>query len=289
MQDSDDRVPTELGRSETETQGAGRDLADFLRSRRHAKFVRFVFAALGSIPWIGGFIAASATLHAEKEQGRVNELSRRWVEEHQQKIRELNETLAQMMSRLEQQGPQVEERLEDESYLGLVKYGFRVWDEAGTRSTRDRVRQTLTNAAGTRVCSDDVVRLFLLWLRTYDDLHMRVVRVIHKTPGATRAFMWDEIHGEEVREDSAEADLFKLMIRDLSTGGVIRQHRETTTDGHFLAKQVPTRRGKKTTLESAFEDSKQYELTQLGTQFVHYAMTELVPRIGSGSESAADS
>lgn len=94
--------------------------------------------------------------------------------------------------------------------LGLVKYGFRVWDEAGTRSTRDRVRQTLTNAAGTRICSDDVVRLFLLWLKTYDDLHMRVVRVIHKNPGATRAFMWEQIHGEEVREDSAEADLFKL-------------------------------------------------------------------------------
>jgi hypothetical protein len=289
MEDNSEKTPTELGQTDPESQASGGQLADFLRSRRYAKFVRFVFAALGSIPWVGGFIAASAALHAETEQGRVNELSRRWVEEHKQKIHELNETLAQMMSRLEQQGPQVEERLEDESYLGLVKYGFRVWDEAGTRSTRDRVRQTLTNAAGTRICSDDVVRLFLLWLRTYDDLHMRVVRVIHKNPGATRAFMWDEIHGEEVREDSAEADLFKLMIRDLSTGGVIRQHRETTTDGHFLAKQVPTRRGKKTTLESAFEDSKQYELTQLGTQFVHYAMTELVPRIGSGSESAADS
>jgi len=106
---------------------------------------------------------------------------------------------------------------------------------------------------------------------------MRVVRVIHENPGATRAFIWEQIHGEEVREDSAEADLFKLMIRELSTGGVIRQHRDTTTDGHFLAKRVPTRRAKKTTLESAFEDNKPYELTQLGTQFVHYAMTELVP------------
>jgi hypothetical protein len=286
MEDDSEKTPTKLGHADPKSQDSGGQLADFLRSRRYTKFVRFVFAVLGSIPWIGGFIAASAALHAETEQGRVNELSRRWVEEHQQKIQELNETLAQMMSRLEQLGPQVEERLEDESYLGLVKYGFRVWDEAGTRSTRDRVRQTLTNAAGTRICSDDVVRLFLLWLKTYDDLHMRVVRVIHKNPGATRAFMWEQIHGEEVREDSAEADLFKLMIRDLSTGGVIRQHRETTTDGRFLAKRVPTRRAKKTTLESAFEDNKPYELTQLGTQFVHYAMTEIVPRIGAGNNQA---
>jgi hypothetical protein len=73
-------------------------------------------------------------LHAEREQGHVNELNRQWVEEHQQKIQELNETLTQMVSRLEQLGSQVEERLEDESYLGLVKFGF----EFGTRLGRAR-------------------------------------------------------------------------------------------------------------------------------------------------------
>jgi len=73
------------------------------------------------------------------------------------------------------------------------------------------------------------------------------------------------------------------MIRELSMGSVIRQHRETTADGRFLAQRVTTRRAKKITLESAFEDSKPYELTDLGTQFVHYAMSELVPRIGGGT------
>jgi hypothetical protein len=274
-------LPNGLDPTTAEKRGAGGDLTEFLKGKRYTKYVRFVFAALGSIPWIGGFIAAGATLHAEFEQGRVNELIKRWLEEHQQKLTELNEDLTQIMLRIDQLGPQVDERLKEESYLGLVKYGFRVWDEAGTRSTRERVRQTLTNAAGSRICSDDVVRLFLLWLRTYDDLHLRVVSVIHESPGATRAFIWEQIHGEEVREDSAEADLFKLMIRELSTGGVIRQHRDTTADGHFLAKRVTARRAKKITLESAFEDSKPYELTKLGTQFVHYAMTELVPRIGT--------
>ena len=282
MEDTSENTPAAVGPNQPESDEAGKNLADFLRNRRYAKYIRFVFAALGSIPWIGGLIAATAALHAEQEQGRVNELNRQWVEEHQGKIQRLNKTLAQMITRLEQFGPEVEERLGDDSYLGLVRYGFRVWDEAGTDSNRERVRQVLTNAAGSRICSDDVVRLFLLWLRNYDELHMRVVNVIYHNPGATRAFIWEQIHGEEVREDSAEADLFKLMIRDLSTGGVIRQHRDTTADGHFLAKRVTTRRPKKLTLESAFEDNKPYELTKLGTQFVHYAMTELVPRIGAG-------
>jgi hypothetical protein len=83
MHDSSN-VPTELDSAATERQGAGRDLADFLKGRRYAKYVRLVFAALGSIPWIGGFIAAGAALHAEVEQGRVNELSKRWLDEHQE-------------------------------------------------------------------------------------------------------------------------------------------------------------------------------------------------------------
>ena len=112
MQES--RKPsTDLESSSTEVENPDRDLTEFLHGRRYAKYIRFVFAALGSIPWIGGLIAAGATLHAEREQGHVNELNSQWVEEHQQKIQELNETLTQMVSRLEQLGPQVDERLED--------------------------------------------------------------------------------------------------------------------------------------------------------------------------------
>jgi len=32
------------------------------------KYTRFIMAALGSIPWVGGLIAAAASLSAEKEQ-----------------------------------------------------------------------------------------------------------------------------------------------------------------------------------------------------------------------------
>ena len=90
------------------------------------------------------------------------------------------------------------------------------------------------------------------------------------------------VSGELVREDSAEADLYRLLIRDLSTGGVIRQHRRTTHDGRFLKQKATGRkRSSSGTMESAFEATKQYELTELGKQFVHYTMSEVVQRIES--------
>lgn len=42
--------------------------------------------------------------------------------------------------------------------------------------------------------------------------------------GISRGSKWKKIGKGEAREDSAEADLYKLLFRDLSTGGIIRQH-----------------------------------------------------------------
>ncbi|HVO86350.1 MAG TPA: hypothetical protein VMT23_01280, partial [Candidatus Binatia bacterium] len=38
---------------------------------------------------------------------------------------------------------------------------------------------------------------------------------------------------------------------------------------------------------SPFEDGKQYELTELGQQFVHYTMNEIVPRLNAGTETTS--
>lgn len=143
------------------------------------------------------------------------------------------------------------------------------------------------NAAGTRVCSDDVVRLFLDWLTLYHESHFAVIREIFKNPGSSRFEIWTALYGKLPREDSAEADLFKLLIRDLSTSGVVRQERDVNSLGQFVRKTpVRTRRGSApTTMESAFEDSKPYILTELGKQFVHYTMNEVVSRIGEGRSS----
>lgn len=136
----------------------------------------------------------------------------------------------------------------------------------------------------TRLCSDDVLRLFIDWLDLYHEAHFAVIREIYKTPGSSRFLIWDAVYGELPREDSAEADLYRLLIRDLSTGGVIRQERETNQYGQFLRKKTPKRKGPvSSTIESSFEETKPFFLTALGSQFVHYSMNEVVPRIGEAS------
>lgn len=92
--------------------------------------------------------------------------------------------------------------------------------------------------------------------------------------------MWQNINGADAREDSPEADLFKLIIHDLSVGHVARQFREIDYDGNFI--QPPRKKSQKSgssSYTSAFDDEKQYVLTELGKQFVHYTMNEIVVKI----------
>jgi hypothetical protein len=267
------------------TPSAGDDaISRVLGGSGKARYGRFVFAALGSIPWVGGIIAASSALNAEIEQGRINEMIQQWLDEHRAKIASLSDTIQQIASRLDQfsgeMAEEVNRRLSDDQYLALVRRGFRAWDRSDTDDKRAHIRRCLANAAATRLCSDDVVRLFLDWIDNYDEAHFAVIRALYHNRGATRAFIWDQIHGDEVREDSAEADLFKLLIFDLNTGHVLRQIRDKNIHGQFLAKRRQGRHLPQAVLESAFENTKPYELTELGSQFVHYVMDEVAPRVG---------
>ena len=108
-----------------------------------------------------------------------------------------------------------------------------------------------------------------------------MIEQVDKTPGITRAEIWDSINLSRPRDDSSEADLFRYLIRDLSTGGVIRQERETDIDGRFLKRDTRGRShaAPSRTMESAFEETKPYVLTELGKQFVHYVMEDVVPAI----------
>ena len=94
--------------------------------------------------------------------------------------------------------------------------------------------------------------------------------------------MWDNIHQVRPREDSSEADLFRYLIRDLSTGGVIRQARETDMSGHFLKRDTrgQSHQSSGRLMESAFEETKPYVLTELGKKFVHYVTEDVVPQLG---------
>jgi hypothetical protein len=90
------------------------------------------------------------------------------------------------------------------------------------------VRNILTNAAASNIVSFDVVKLFLEWIRDYSEYHFAVVTAIYNSAGITRGDVLRKLGKATVRENSSDADLFRLLFRDLSTGGLIRQHRETT-------------------------------------------------------------
>jgi hypothetical protein len=242
---------------------------------------KFALAALGSIPWVGGFISALASVKAEEAGLQTDNLQTQWLEEHQAKMETLGATMQDIGRRFEAIGDEINDRLASEEYLDIVRKAFRAWDKADTEQKRRYVANLVTNAAGTRLCSDDVVRLFIDWLDSYHESHLSVIREIYSNPGSTRFDIWRAIYGDLVREDSAEADLYKLLMRDLSTGGVIRQARDTNADGQFLRKQIARKSSgsANATVESAFEGSKQYVLTELGKQFVHYSMNEVVKRV----------
>jgi hypothetical protein len=209
-----------------------------LSGGRGRKYVRFAVAALGSIPWVGGFIAASASLSAEREQQNINDLQRLWLEEHKEKLKQLSATLADIFTRLDNFGDEVQQRIESPEYLALVRKVFRLWDEADTEDKKQMFKKLITNAGAIKLVPDDLIRLFAHWIEQYHETHFIVIKEIYRHPEITRGQIWDSIHGPRPREDSAEADLFRYLIRDLSTGGVIRQPRETNLSGQFMKKDT---------------------------------------------------
>jgi len=212
------------------------ELASSSPSMRRRVLEKFIMAALGAIPWIGGFISAAMDLKIEDREIREDNLQTRWLDEHRRKFGSLSKALNDIALRFESLGDQINERIQSDEYLDLVRRAFRAWDRADTDEKRKYVANLVSNASGTTLCSDDVVRLFIDWLDKYHEAHFAVIREIYQNPDCTRYHIWNSIHGETPREDSAEADLFRLLIRDLSTGGVIRQRRATTANGQFLKK-----------------------------------------------------
>jgi hypothetical protein len=260
-------------------------LVQRLSQGKNRKYVRFLIAALGSIPWIGGFIAASASLAAEREQQGINDLQQVWLQEHKEKIAELREALNDIFHRLDNFGDEIQQRIESPEYLALVRRTFRSWDEADTQEKKQMLKRLIMNAGAIQLCDDDLIRLFLHWVELYHETHFVVVRAIYRSHRITRGQLWNAIRGKpKPREDSYEADLFKYLIRDLSTGGVIRQERQTDVHGNFVKKESPGHRQHSgNTMKSAFDDTEHYVLTDLGAKFVHYVMDDVAPQLDSNT------
>lgn len=260
------------------------ELAKSSPSRRRRIAEKVLLAALASVPWVGGVLGVLAAIPAERRNEQADDIRSKWLEEHEKKLELLRSTLDEMQRRFDALGDTVAERIESEEYLAIVRQAFKAWDNAETSEKRAYAANLATNAAGTRASSDDVVRLFIDWLDSYHEAHFAVIRHIYANPGATRFDIWSTIYGQLPREDSAEADLFRMLIRDLSMGGVIRQERDTNTLGQFVRKQPAKRRGPaQAVMKSAFDDEEQYVLTDLGRRFVHYTLTDAVGRLADGA------
>ncbi|WP_167631136.1 hypothetical protein [Mariprofundus ferrooxydans] len=249
---------------------------------KSAKIVRGALQAVGGgIPFAGGVFSAIAGAWSEAEQDKFNRFFKHWVRMLQDELKEKEDTIIEIMARLDLQDESISARVESKEYQSLVKKTFREWSGAESEEKRVYIRNILANAAATELSSDDVIRMYIDWINQYSEMHFQVIGAIYNNDGITRGAIWRSIGKNRVREDSADADLYKLLFRDLSTGGIIRQHREVDYHGNFIPKQTsrrPKGSGPKPPV-SAFDEMEGYDLTELGKQFVHYAMSDLPPRI----------
>ncbi len=244
------------------------------------KVTRAALQIAGSAPYVGGVLSAIAGAWSENEQEKVNKFFEHWLKMIQDELKEKEETLVEILARLDLKDEKVKQRIESKEYQSLVRKTFREWSGAESAEKRVYIRNILANAASSEMTSDAVIKLFLDWINTYSELHFKVIGAIYQKKGSTRGQVWKNLGKRQVREDSADADLYRLLFRDLSTGGIVRQYRETDYYGNFVKKKSNgTKKSDSGVMKSAFDDDEEYELTQLGQQFVHYAMTDLPLKI----------
>lgn len=258
------------------------DLEELDKSTGERVGEKLALAAFGAIPWIGGLVAAMATLKTEDGQLQTNRLLRQWAEAHETQLGFLRRDLDYLIRRIRMLGAEASARAESPEYLLLVRKAFQSWDRADTDEKRQYYAKLLANAAGSRLCPDDTVRLFIDWIERYHEAHFAMIRFVYQNPGATRYDIGVDLFREPLPADnSASADLFRELFRELNMGGIIRQPRATDELGRFLrtSPQGRPRRPASPVIESSFEDTKQQVLSELGKQFVHYVMDEVVPRI----------
>ncbi|MBY5321490.1 hypothetical protein HFN11_14535 [Rhizobium leguminosarum] len=264
----------------------------FPEGRKGGKYMRGALnAAGGLIPFAGGLISAAAGAWGEHEQERANDFFRHWIEMLRAEMGEKEKTILEIMQRLDLHDEKIAGRIQSPEFQSLLRKSFRDWAGAESEDKRSFVRNLLANAASSTVCSDDVIRLFMDWIKNFSELHLAVIGKVYNQNGITRGGIWSALGRAPVREDSPEADLFKLLIRDLSTGGIIRQHREVDYNGNFIknsSRPTGMSRGGSNVHKSAFDDNESYELTALGDQFVHYAMTDIPIKIEYKATHASD-
>ena len=239
---------------------------------------RFPLTAIGgAVPVAGGFMSAISQEWIRREQEGWREVVEEWIKLREEETKEILATLHEILEWLDTTDEKVKERMTSASYHSILRRCFRNWAGAESEEKRTILRNILTNAAGSTLASDDLVKLFTDWVGKYSEVHFKVIKTVYEHQRISRGEIWDQIHGGRVRDDSAEADLFKWVVHELSVGHIIRQERETDGGGRFLKQREKSQTRR--TMMSAFDYKKCYVLTKMGEQFVHYGMTEVVKKM----------
>ena len=129
-------------------KAASDELAEGLSGGRNKrkKYIRFAVAALSSIPWVGGLLAASATLTSEKDQQHLNEFQRLRLMEDEKMAKELGFTIAHNFKGSQNFGDEIQKRIVSPEFLNLVRRCFRSWNEADTKEKKRMLQKLITNA-----------------------------------------------------------------------------------------------------------------------------------------------
>ena len=251
---------------------------------KNEKYGRFFLSALCGIPWILP-LSILANLKGETDQEEMNKALALWIHENQDKLVELKETINGILIRLDNFGDEVRRRIESPEYLVLVRRAFRTWGESETAEKRKMIKLLLIAAGAITLCPDDQVRLFIDWIERYHEAHFAVMKEVYQNGPITKMKIWKNIHPERSdlpRDDSAEAGLFGYLTRELNMGGIIHLDRPRNSSGQTMRTQRQSSSNSRSdTLESHFDNTKSWVLSELGKEFVRYVMEDVDPQLGT--------
>ncbi len=252
------------------------EIENALHSGAGPKIAQYALAFLGGLTQNPFALAATSGRSGEwteAEQAKVTDLFESWLKLQETEITQIGTTLYEIISRLDIGNEKIKERIESQGYLQLIKRAFRDWSLGESEEKKMLVSNLLVNAATSTLCKDDVVRLFLKWIEDYSAGHFAVFKEVSKHSGITRKQIWSTLHGAAVPEESGEAELYKTYVSDLTMGHLIRQHRLKDYYGNYIQERRKKPAPGQKIWSSAFDDDRQYELTELGVWFVSYTMS----------------
>jgi len=264
--------------SQKEISNAEREVIKRFATGGNDKYGRFFLAAISSIPWILP-LSLIANLKGESDQEGLNNAFNLWLKEHEEKIKELINTVNEILDRLSSFRQDVQKRIESKEYIALVKKSFRVWDQVDTPDKRQMIKKLLIAAGAITLCPDDQIRLFIDWIEGYHESHFAIMKEIYVNGPISNGEIWDNINPGQNRpkDNSADAKLFSYFIRELNLGGIIERPRDVNDLGQRIRspKQKTISSSAGDALPSIFDESKDWILSELGKEFIQYVMQDV--------------